>query len=103
MGLVISADRFTFIWLFDDTLGSPTWAAGLVVGSGVVTLPVAVGMALVPALVGAHRVMHAVVVMTIGANVAMIVGPLLVDGVIDARGVAGAFAVQAVCCAWAAA
>ena len=161
MGLVISADRFTFIWLVDDTLGSPTWAAGLVVfalgapvcalvltagalidrhdrrrillttqtagavvltiaalmvGSGVVTLPVAVGIALVfgtviafalpvraalvPALVGPHRVMHAVVVMTIGANMAMIVGPLLVGGVIDARGVAWAFAVQAVCLAF---
>lgn len=160
MGLVISADRFTFIWLVDDTLGSPTWAAGLVVfalgapvcalvltagalvdrhdrrrillttqtagavvltiaalmvGSGVVTLSVAVGIALVfgtviafalpvraalvPALVGPHRVMHAVVVMTIGANVAMIVGPLLVGGVIDAHGVAWAFAVQAVCLA----
>ncbi len=156
MGLVVSADRFTFIWLVDDTLGSPTWAAGLVVfalgapvcalvltagalvdrhdrrrilvitqsagaavlagaallvGAGWVNLPGAVAIAvvfgvvvafalpvrsaLVPALVGPTRVMHAVVVMTIGANVAMIAGPLMVGSVIDARGVAWAFAVQA--------
>lgn len=160
MGLVVSADRFTFIWLVEDTLGSPSWAAGLVVfalgtpvcafvltagalidrndrrrillatqtagavvmagaalmvGAGVVTLPVALGIALVfgmvvafalpvrsalvPALVGPHRVMHAVVLMTIGSNVAMIGGPLLVGGVIDARGVAWAFAVQSMCLA----
>ncbi len=156
MGLVISADRFTFIWLVEDTLGSPTWAAGVVVfalgapvcalvltagalvdrhdrrrmllvtqtagaavlagaaalvGAGWVNLPGAlmiavvfgvviafalpVRSALVPALVGPHRVMHAVVLMTIGANVAMIAGPLMVGGVIDARGVAWAFVVQA--------
>lgn len=160
MGLVVSADRFTFIWLVDDTLGSPTWAAGVVVfalgapvcalvltagalidrhdrrrillttqtagagvlgmaslmvGAGWVNLPVALAIAavfgvvvafalpvrsaLVPALVGPSRVMHAVVLMTIGSNVAMIGGPLLVGGVIDARGVAWAFAVQATCLA----
>jgi MFS family permease len=156
MGLVVSADRFTFIWLVDDTLGSPTWAVGLVVfalgapvcalvltagalvdrndrrrillitqasgavvltgaallvGASWVNLPSALAMAmvfgvvvafalpvrsaLVPVLVGSHRVMHAVVVMTIGANVAMIAGPLLVGGVIEGRGVAWAFALQA--------
>lgn len=156
--LIASADRFTFIWLVDDTLGSPTWAAGLIVfalgapvcalvltagaltdrldrkrmllatqaagllvvtvgallaWTDVMTLPLAVVLALgfgtvsafampvrsslVPALVGRERVMQAVVVMTIGANVAMIAGPLLVGGVIDAHGVGWAFAVQAVC------
>jgi predicted MFS family arabinose efflux permease len=52
---------------------------------------------LVPVLVGRERVMQAVVLMTIGANVAMIAGPLLVGGVIDGFGVGWAFAVQALC------
>jgi MFS family permease len=156
--LITSADRFTFIWLVDDTLGSPSWASGLIVfalgapvcvlvltagaltdrldrrkmllttqGAGLVvvalgavlvwadvmTLPVAVIIAiafgtvaafampvrssLVPVLVGRERVMQAVVLMTIGANVAMIAGPLLVGGVIDGFGVGWAFAVQALC------
>ncbi len=29
--LIVSADRFTFLWLVEDTLGSPTWASGLIV------------------------------------------------------------------------
>lgn len=156
--LIASADRFTFIWLVDDTLGSPTWATGLIVfalgapvfalvltagaltdrldrkrmllatqgagllvvslgavlvWTGVISLPLAVLLAvgfgavaafampvrssLVPVLVGRERVMQAVVMMTIGANVAMIAGPLLVGGVIDAFGVGWAFAVQAMC------
>lgn len=157
-GLIISADRFTFIWLVEDTLGSPTWASGLIVfalgapvcafvltagaladrldrrrmllvtqtaglavvsvgavlvWTHVMSLTVAVIVAvafgtvvafampvrssLVPALVGKERVMQAVVVMTIGANVAMIAGPLLVGGVIEAHDVGWAFAVQAGC------
>jgi MFS family permease len=158
LALIVSADRFTFLWLVEDTLGSPTWASGLIVfalgapvcalvmtagaladrhdrrrmlmitqvagmgvvsvgavlvWSGVMTLSSAVVVAacfgtviafampvrtsLVPALVGPERVMQAVVLVTVGANVAMIVGPLLVGGVIDAHGVGWAFAVQAVC------
>ncbi len=159
--LIVSADRFTFIWLVDDTLGSPTWASGLIVfalgapvfalvltagaltdrldrkkmllvtqgagmavvavgavlvWAGVISLGLAVLLAigfgtvaafampvrssLVPVLVGRERVMQAVVMMTIGANVAMILGPLLVGGVIDAFGVGWAFAVQALCFAF---
>ena len=158
LALIVSADRFTFLWLVEDTLGSPTWAGGLIVfalgapvcalvmtagaladrhdrrrmlmitqlagmgvvsvgavlvWSGVMTLSSAVVVAacfgtviafampvrtsLVPALVGPERVMQAVVLVTVGANVAMIVGPLLVGGVIDAHGVGWAFAVQALC------
>jgi MFS family permease len=51
--------------------------------------------ALVPALVPKSSLMHAIVVMTIGSNVAMICGPLLAGGVIDRWGVGWAFAVQA--------
>jgi len=141
LALIVSADRFTFLWLVEDTIGSPTWASGLIVFSlgapvcllvltagaladrhdrgrmlmltqaagtlvvllgavlvwiDVITLASAVLLAvafgtvvafampvrssLVPALVGTERVMHAVVLMTVGANVAMIVGPLLVGG-----------------------
>ncbi len=158
LALIISADRFTFLWLVEDTLGSPTWASGLIVfalgapvcalvltagaladrhdrrrmmlitqtsgtvvvgvgavlvWTGVITLALAVVLAaafgtvvafampvrssLVPALVGTERVMQAVVLMTIGANVAMIVGPLLVGNVIESFGVGWAFAVQAAC------
>lgn len=158
LALIVSADRFTFLWLVEDTLGSPTWASGLIVfslgapvcalvltagaladrhdrrrmllttqaaGLGVVVvgavlvwtevinlgLAVVVAVAfgtvvafampvrssLVQALVGTERVMQAVVMLTVGSNVAMIVGPLLVGGVIEAYGVGWAFAVQAVC------
>lgn len=158
LALIVSADRFTFLWLVEDTLGSPSWASGLIVfalgapvcalvmtagaladrhdrrrmlmltqlaGLGVVgvgavlvwtdvmslTLAVVVAAgfgtviafampvrtSLVPALVGPERVMQAVVLVTVGANVAMIAGPLLVGGVIDAHGVGWAFAVQAAC------
>ena len=158
LALIVSADRFTFLWLVEDTIGSPTWASGLIVFSlgapvcllvltagaladrhdrgrmlmltqaagtlvvllgavlvwiDVITLASAVLLAvafgtvvafampvrssLVPALVGTERVMHAVVLMTVGANVAMIVGPLLVGGVIEGHGVGWAFAVQGGC------
>ena len=158
LALIVSADRFTFLWLVEDTLGSPTWASGLIVfslgapvcalvltagaladrhdrgrmllltqGAGtlvvfvgallvwieVITLGSAVVLAvafgtvvafampvrssLVPALVGTERVMQAVVLMTVGSNVAMIVGPLLVGGVIEGFGVGWAFAVQGLC------
>ena len=158
LALIVSADRFTFLWLVEDTLGSPTWASGLIVfalgapvcafvltagaladrhdrrrmmlvtqtagtsvvgigavlvWTGVIGLASAVVLAaafgtvvafampvrssLVPALVGTERVMQAVVLMTIGSNVAMIVGPLLVGNVIEEFGVGWAFAVQACC------
>ena len=158
LSLIVSADRFTFLWLVEDVLGSPTWASGLIVfalgapvcalvltagaladrvdrrrmllttqtgGLLVVTagavlvwtdlidlttavlLAVAFGTAvafampvrssLLPALVGRERVMQGVVLLTIGSNVAMIAGPLLVGGVIDVHGVGWAFAVQAGC------
>lgn len=51
--------------------------------------------ALVPSIVPRPSLMHAIVVMTIGSNVAMIAGPLLAGGVIDQGGVGWAFAVQA--------
>lgn len=158
LGLVVSADRFAFLWLVEDVLGSPTWASGVIVfslgapvcafvltagamidrhdrrrimmatqglGTGVlvvaavlvwtgvmslgiaITVAVAFGCvvafalpvrsALVPVLVGSQNVMHAVVVMTVGLNIAMIVGPLLAGGVIDRHGVGWAFATQALC------
>ena len=158
LALIVSADRFTFLWLVEYTLGSPSWASGVivfalgapvcalvltagaladrldrrrmllttqagglaVVGIGavlvwteVMSLPLAVLIAvafgtvvafampvrssLVPALVGTERVMQAVVMLTVGSNVAMIAGPLLVGGVIESAGVGWAFAVQAVC------
>jgi MFS family permease len=158
LALIVSADRFTFLWLVEDTLGSPTWASGLIVfalgapvcalvltagaladrldrrrmllltqtagtvvmavaavlvWSGLIALGLAVVVAvafgavvafampvrsaLVPALVGTERVMQAVVLMTVGGNVAMIVGPLLVGNVIEAVGVGWAFAVQSAC------
>lgn len=156
LSLIASADRFAFLWLVEDTLGSPTWASGLIVfslGAPVCALVLAAGAladrhdrrrmllttqlaglivlvlgavlvwtgamnlglavlvalafgsvmafampvrsSLVPALVGTERVMQAVVMMTVGSNVAMIVGPLLVGGVIERAGVGWAFAVQA--------
>lgn len=157
LALITSADRFTFIWLVEDTLDQPAWASGLIVfalgapvcafvltagaladrldrrrmlltsqlagltvvgaaaglsWAGAMSLPVALVVAtafgtvvafampvrssLVPVLVGTERVMQAVVLMTVGANVAMIVGPLVVGGVIERAGIGWAFFVQAV-------
>lgn len=50
---------------------------------------------LLPSIVPREELMHAIVVMTIGLNVAMIGGPLLAGGLIEASGVGLAFAVQA--------
>ena len=51
--------------------------------------------ALTPMLVPRASLMHAIVVMTIGSNVAMIAGPLLAGTVIDRWDVGWAFAAQA--------
>jgi len=51
--------------------------------------------ALLPTVVPRSQLMHAIVVVTIGTNTAMIIGPLLAGGAIDIEGVGTAFAVQA--------
>jgi MFS family permease len=50
---------------------------------------------LVPALVPPSERMRAIITVTIGANLAMIVGPLVVGTLIETHGVAWAFALQA--------
>lgn len=50
---------------------------------------------LLPSIVPREQLMHAIVVMTIGMNVAMIGGPLLAGWLIELSGVGLAFAVQA--------
>lgn len=153
--LIGAADRFTFVWLVDETLDAAPWASGFVVfmlgipvvlfvlvagaladrgdrrrqllasqfagmvvmattavlvGSGVINVALAavmafcfgvafafaqpVRMSLVPILVGRERLQRAVVLMTIGSNLATIVGPVLVGGVISRAGVAWALALQ---------
>ena len=85
--------------------------SALMVWSGVASVPLAcvvagafgmvaafsqpVRSALTPMLVPRPSLMHAIVVMTIGSNTAMIVGPLVAGSVIDRWGVGWAFAVQA--------
>ena len=85
--------------------------SALMVWSGVASVPLAcvvagafgmvaafsqpVRSALTPMLVPRPALMHAIVVMTIGSNTAMIVGPLVAGSVIDRWGVGWAFAVQA--------
>lgn len=85
--------------------------AALLTASDLMTVPVAVVVAalfgtsmafaqpvrssLVPALVPPSERMRAIITVTIGANVAMIVGPLMVGSLIETHGVAWAFAVQA--------
>lgn len=85
--------------------------AAAMVWTGVASVPVAcviaaafgmvsafsqpVRSALTPMLVPRPSLMHAIVVMTIGSNVAMIGGPLVAGSVIDRWGVGWAFAVQA--------
>jgi MFS family permease len=155
--LIAAADRFTFVWLVDDTLDAPPWASGFVVfmlgfpvvlfvllagaladrgdrrrqllasqfagmivmattavlvASGVINVALAAAMAfcfglayafaqpvrmsLVPILVGRARLQRAVVLMTIGSNLATIVGPVVVGGVISGAGVAWALGLQSV-------
>jgi MFS family permease len=155
--LISAADRFTFVWLVDDTLDAPPWASGFVVfmlgfpvvlfvllagaladrgdrrrqllasqfagmivmattsvlvATGVINVALAavmafcfglayafaqpVRMSLVPILVGRERLQRAVVLMTIGSNLATIVGPVVVGGVISGAGVAWALGLQSV-------
>ncbi len=86
-------------------------AAAVMVWTGLASVPLACGIALcfglvmafsqpvrsalTPMLVPRSSLMHAIVVMTIGANVAMIAGPLLAGTVIDRWDVGWAFAAQA--------
>jgi predicted MFS family arabinose efflux permease len=81
------------------------------VWTGVASVPLACGIALcfgmvmafsqpvrgalTPMLVPRSSLMHAIVVMTIGSNIAMIAGPLLAGTVIDRWDVGWAFAAQA--------
>jgi MFS family permease len=153
--LIAAADRFTFVWLVDDTLDAPAWASGfvvfmlgfpvvlfvlfagaladrgdrrrqllasqfagmivmattaLLVASGVINVGLAavmafcfglayafaqpVRMSLVPILVGRDRLQRAIVLITIGSNLATIVGPVVVGGVISGAGVAWALGLQ---------
>jgi MFS family permease len=155
--LIGAADRFTFVWLVDETLDAAAWASGFVVfmlgapvvlfvliagamadrgdrrrqllasqvagmvvtaatailvGTGVMNVALAavmafafglafafaqpVRMSLIPILVGRERLQRAVVVMTIGSNLATIVGPVMVGGVITRWGVAWALGMQSV-------
>jgi len=155
--LIGAADRFTFVWLVDETLGAAAWAGGLVVfmlGAPVVLFVLIAGamadrgdrrkqllvsqvagmvvtavtavlvatevmnvayaavtafafgcafafaqpvrMSLAPILVGRERLQRAVVTLTIGSNLATIVGPVLVGGVITHWGIAWALASQSV-------
>ncbi len=89
-----------------------TAAAALMVWSGHMTTPatfafalalgatVAVGQpvrsAIVPSMVEPERLLNAVTLTGLGQNVSMIAGPVAVGRVIDAWGVGGAFALQAV-------
>ena len=52
--------------------------------------------AVVPSIVGRHLLLRAVVMITLGMNVSMIVGPAIGGGAIALWGLAGAFTVQAV-------
>lgn len=153
--LIATADRFTFVWLADDTLKTSSSVSGLIVfmlglpmflfvlpagaladrgnrrlqllasqaagavvtgGAAVLTatdrmtVPLAIVTALsfglvlafafpvrsslLPLIVGRHRLMTAIPIMTIGANMAMIVGPVLAGSAIDRWGITGAFSVQ---------
>jgi MFS family permease len=88
-----------------------TGLAALLVATGLMTVPLAVGCAallgaatafgtpirssLVPAVVPKALLMRAIAITTIGINVAMVIGPLVGGLVIRAVGVEAAFAVEA--------
>lgn len=155
--LIATADRFTFVWLADDTLNVSSSTSGLIVfmlglpmflfvlpagaiadrgrrrlqllgsqaagavvtavaavltATDAMTVPSAILIAfafglvlafafpvrssLLPLIVGRERLMTAIPVMTVGANIAMIVGPVIAGVAINRWGVTGAFVVQCV-------
>lgn len=153
--LIATADRFTFVWLAEDTLRTSSTVSGLIVfmlglpmflfvlpagaiadrgnrrvqllasqGAGAIVtgaaavltatetmnVPLAIITALsfglvlafafpvrsslLPLIVGRERLMMAIPLMTIGANLAMIVGPVVAGSAIDRWGITGAFTTQ---------
>lgn len=92
-GFVVLSLAAVMVW----TGFASVWAASIVaVAFGLVTaFSQPVRGALTPMLVPRASLMHAIVVMTIGSNVAMIAGPLLAGSVIEQWDVGWAFAVQA--------
>lgn len=91
--------------------GGTAWA----IWAGEMSIPLAYGFAaalgavtafgqpirtsIVPALVDRPALMNAIVMMSLGTNVTLIVGPALGGAAIDLGGIGGAFAVTAVLCA----
>jgi len=86
----------TAVLVATDRIGVP--AAVLLAALLGVSLAVGqpVRTAVVPSLVGRELLLRAVVMMTLGMNVSMIVGPAIGGGAIALWGLAGAFTVQAV-------
>ncbi len=84
------------IGVWTDVVRVPhTMVLALLFGT-VMALGQPVRSSLLPSLVSKEQLLHAIVVLSIGTNVAMIAGPLLAGYAIDIEGVGLAFAVQAV-------
>ena len=92
-GFVVLAASAATVWVGWASVGSAVLLA-LAFGT-VVAFAQPVRGALLPSIVPRANLMHAIVVMTIGINVSMILGPLLAGGAIDLSGVGLAFALQA--------
>lgn len=91
-GAAISAVIAIIIWL-----GLMTVPIALILApifGSVVAFAQPVRSSVVPSLVPRVLLMRAIVIMTIGANVGMIIGPVLAGVLIDSTGIAAAFAVQ---------
>ena len=93
-GFAVLAASAATVWAGWASVGSAVLLA-LAFGT-VVAFAQPVRGALLPSIVPRANLMHAIVVMTIGINVSMILGPLLAGGAIDLSGVGLAFALQAV-------
>jgi MFS family permease len=93
-GALISAVIALIIWF--DRMTVPLALMLAPVFGSVVAFAQPVRSSVVPSLVPRVLLMRAIVIMTIGANVGMIIGPVLAGVLIDTTGIAVAFGAQSV-------
>lgn len=91
-GFAVLAACSIVVWTGAATV-TTTMVLAVMFGT-VVAFSQPVRSALLPTIVPRSNLMHAIVVMSIGSNVAMIIGPLIAGGAIQLQGVELAFAIQ---------
>lgn len=91
-GATVTATAATLVWT--NRMSVPIAAIIAVLFGSAFALAQPVRAALVPLLVPRHMLLKAIPLMTIGSNLAIVVGPIVAGSTIDRRGVGAAFALQ---------